>query len=63
MEDKVRLWSDPSSWADNQVPAFNSSPIIQAGYQILLDIDPPALYNLTLYGNLMFDETKPTTIL
>ncbi|CAK63336.1 unnamed protein product (macronuclear) [Paramecium tetraurelia] len=60
-EDGYRYWSDPATWIDNKVPVEGDSPIVQAAYQVILDVDPPKLVNLTILGSLIFDEKRAST--
>ncbi|CAK63318.1 unnamed protein product (macronuclear) [Paramecium tetraurelia] len=60
-EDGYRYWSDPATWIDNKVPVEGDSPIVQGAYQVILDVDPPKLVNLTILGSLIFDERRAST--
>ncbi|CAD8161606.1 unnamed protein product [Paramecium octaurelia] len=60
-ESQYRLWSNPTTWIDNKIPVDGDSPIIQAGYQVVLDVDTPKLVNLIIFGTLIFDEKRAST--
>ena len=48
------LWSRPSSWPKNAVPTFEESVVIEADMWIHMDVSPPPLNKLTVYGKLTF---------
>lgn len=49
-------WSDPKSWPSGSVPKAGDDVVIAKGKQILLDVSPPALGELTVDGTLVFAE-------
>jgi hypothetical protein len=48
------LWSDRLSWQSDALPLANSRVTIDANMWIVMDISPPALKSLTIYGKLSF---------
>lgn len=49
-------WSDSASWPDNTLPQEGDDVMIQEGDTVLLDISPPALGVLRIYGQLLFTD-------
>jgi hypothetical protein len=47
-------WSDPATWPDKQLPAAGAQVTIASGQTVLLDVSPPALNGLTIFGKLAF---------
>ncbi len=58
LENKIRLWSDPSSWPNNIIPKENEDVEIKLGWNMILDISPPNIKYLTINGKLQFDLSK-----
>ncbi|GLI70486.1 hypothetical protein VaNZ11_015368 [Volvox africanus] len=54
------LWSAPGTWPMGRVPQQGEDVVIAQGTTVLLDVSPPALGSLTLYGTLVFDDTQPS---
>ncbi|MEO0732821.1 MAG: G8 domain-containing protein [Bacteroidota bacterium] len=52
-----RLWSDSAGWPDGRLPERGASVTIAAGDEVVLDISPPALKDLTVAGKLSFQDT------
>ena len=48
------LWSNPSTWPDNKVPAAGEQVTIASGKDVILDVSPPALGGITISGKLTF---------
>ncbi len=48
------LWSNPSTWPDNKVPAAGEQVTIASGKDVILDVSPPALGGMTISGKLTF---------
>ena len=48
------LWSDFKSWKSNVKPTFNEDVVIEADMWIHMDVSPPPLNKLTVYGKLTF---------
>lgn len=53
---KRTLWSDPASWPDGKLPREGDAVTIGRDMDIVLDINPPALANLTIDGRLSFSD-------
>ncbi|GIL74261.1 hypothetical protein Vretifemale_4328 [Volvox reticuliferus] len=54
------LWSAPGTWPMGRLPQQGEDVVIAQGTTVLLDVNPPALGSLTLYGTLVFDDTQPS---
>ena len=52
------LWSDPATWPGKILPQEGDDVIIQEGDTVLLDISPPALGSLKIYGQLLLRDTE-----
>lgn len=50
------LWSDHAAWPGRSLPQEGDDVIIQEGDNMLLDISPPALGNLRIYGQLLLTD-------
>jgi hypothetical protein len=50
-------WSDPATWPDNKVPAAGDKVEIASGKTVILDVSPPALGGITVFGKLAFADT------
>lgn len=46
-------WSSPDAWSFSTVPVAGSIVIIPAGVTVVLDVSPPALGGLIVYGTLL----------
>src|SRR5215468_4508404 len=55
---KQSRWSDPATWPGRKVPAAGDKVTIEKGKDVLLDVSPPALANLTIEGKLSFADNK-----
>jgi hypothetical protein len=51
-------WSDPATWPDNKVPAAGEQVTIASGQTVILDVSPPALNGITVFGKLAFADTS-----
>ena len=51
---KGGLWSEPSTWSGGQVPSAGGEVVIASGQEVILDVSPPALGNITINGKLSF---------
>ena len=49
-------WSDAATWPSGRVPVAGEAVMIAAGKSVLLDVSPPALESLTIFGTLVFDQ-------
>src|SRR5688572_29748007 len=47
-------WSDPATWPGRKVPVAGDAVTIEKGKDVVLDVSPPALGNLTIDGKLSF---------
>src|ERR1700722_15372600 len=54
----AKRWSDASTWPDKKVPAKDASVTIDKDMNVILDVTPPALGNLTINGKLSFADNK-----
>jgi hypothetical protein len=60
LEEKERLWSDPTSWG-GVLPKAGDDVEIEATWNMRLDVpNPPALNSLTINGRLTFDDKDIT---
>lgn len=48
------FWSDPTVWPSGKVPVANQTVTIEAGVNMILDIDTPILDTLIIKGRLTF---------
>jgi len=60
----VSYWSNASSWKNrnNTLPKDGDSVVIEAGWNMILDINTPNLTKLTINGRLTFLNTTNITI-
>jgi hypothetical protein len=63
LETQIRLWSNHSSWNSGTIPITGDLVTIEAGWNMLLDIDTPLLAKLTITGKLAFSLTQPSLLL
>lgn len=49
------LWSDPATWPGSVVPGPGDDVVIPSGTTVLLDVDTPALGDVVVAGDLVFD--------
>mmetsp|Transcript_21730 Transcript_21730/g.16040 ORF Transcript_21730/g.16040 Transcript_21730/m.16040 type:complete len:471 (+) Transcript_21730:751-2163(+) len=54
VEDEYRLWSNPESWTSGALPLEGEDVVIESGWNMLLDIDPPVLNIVEINGRLTF---------
>ena len=54
---KPTRWSDKATWPSKKVPAAGDKVVIEAGKEVILDVNPPALGGLTINGTLRFSDT------
>lgn len=49
-------WSEPTTWADGEVPAAGDAVVIEAGHVVVYDVaEPVKLHGVTIEGRLAFD--------
>ena len=48
----VYMWSDPTAWPKGTVPSLGENVTIEADKHIIIDLDPPELEGITVYGGL-----------
>ena len=53
-----RFWSKPESWPSGSVPSFGEDVIINSSWIMYLDISPPQLGKLFIFGQLIFNDTQ-----
>lgn len=60
----VTYWSNSSSWKNrnNTVPRDNDSVVIEAGWNMILDVNTASLAKLTINGRLTFLNTTNITL-
>src|SRR5262245_8585679 len=54
---KATKWSDPASWPNRKVPVAGEKVTIDAGKDVVLDVNTPALAGVTVNGKLSFANT------
>ncbi|HZL95657.1 MAG TPA: G8 domain-containing protein, partial [Vicinamibacterales bacterium] len=54
---KATKWSDPATWPDRKVPVAGDKVTIDAGKEVVLDVNTPALGGVTVNGKLSFANT------
>jgi cell migration-inducing and hyaluronan-binding protein len=54
----AKRWSDPATWPDKKVPAKDAVVTIEKDMNVVLDVSPPPLRNLTINGKLSFADSK-----
>ena len=55
---KATKWSDPATWPNRKVPVAGDKVTIDAGKEVVLDVNPPPLHGLTIEGKLSFADDK-----
>jgi hypothetical protein len=50
-EDTIRLWSNGTMWPQGRPPIAGENAVILEEWQVVLDVDPPALGELRILGN------------
>src|SRR5215475_2188840 len=55
---KATKWSDPASWPNRKVPVAGDKVTIDAGKEVVLDVNTPPLHGLTIEGKLSFADDK-----
>ena len=50
-------WSDPASWPNRKVPVAGDKVTIDAGKEVVLDVNTPPLGGVTVNGKLSFANT------
>src|SRR5215470_6017809 len=61
---KATKWSDPARWPNRKVPVAGDRVTIDAGKEVVLDVNTPALNGVTVNGKLSFaniSNNEPTT--
>lgn len=56
--DRQRRWSDPTSWPSGRLPAEGEEVTVSSRWRMLLDITPPTLGKVYIYGELMFEDQR-----
>src|SRR6516162_3926906 len=54
---KATKWSDPGTWPNRKVPVAGDKVTIDAGKEVVLDVNTPPLNGLTINGKLSFANT------
>src|SRR5687767_1416470 len=54
---KPTKWSDPATWPNGKVPVAGDKVTIDAGKEVVLDVNTPALGGVTVNGKLSFANT------
>src|SRR5690349_14951265 len=55
---KATKWSDRATWPNRKVPVAGDKVIIDAGKEVVLDVNTPPLNGLTINGKLSFADDK-----
>src|SRR5215469_15642980 len=55
---KATKWSDPATWPNRKVPVAGDQVTIDAGKEVVLDVNTPPLNGLTIHGKLSFANNK-----
>ena len=55
-ESNPRTWSNPNDWPTGSIPALGEDVVINSTWRMHLDISPPNLGNVYVYGELTFDD-------
>src|SRR5690606_3094003 len=55
-------WSEPAAWPDGTLPSEGDAVTITRGTEVVLDVDPPALRNLTVDGKLTFADDRDVSL-
>src|SRR6202158_1060224 len=55
---KATTWSDPPTWPNRKVPVAGDKVTIDAGKEVVLDVNTPPLNGLTIEGKLSFANNK-----
>src|SRR5690242_19510470 len=55
---KATKWSDPATWPDRKAPVAGDKVTIDAGKEVVLDVNTPPLNGLTINGKLSFANNK-----
>src|SRR6202046_4841210 len=55
---KATKWSDPATWPNRKVPVAGDKVTIDAGKEVVLDVNTPPLNGLTINGKLRFANNK-----
>jgi hypothetical protein len=51
----LQNWSDPATWDSGSVPSAGETVVIPAGKRVRLDVSPPLLQGIHVYGQLLLD--------
>ena len=54
---KATKWSDAATWPSRKVPVAGDKVTIDAGKEVVLDVNTPALAGVTVNGKLSFANT------
>src|SRR6202050_5209307 len=54
----AKRWSDRATWPDKKVPTKDAVVTIDQDMNVILDVSPPPLRNLTINGKLSFADNK-----
>ena len=57
-ETNPRMWSNPEHWPSNSLPLPGEDVIIESTWRMHLDMNPPQLGSVYIYGELNFDDTQ-----
>jgi hypothetical protein len=57
-ENFIRMWSNASQWPNGALPALGDSVVVPGPWNVVMDLDPPALKYLEVQGNLIFDANR-----
>src|ERR1700761_7711475 len=55
---KATKWSDPATWPNHKVPGAGDKVTIDAGKEVVLDVNTPPLNGVTIDGKLSFANNR-----
>lgn len=62
-ENFFRKWSNATQWPEERLPVAGEDVVVEEMWKLIMDIDIPQLRNLIVKGELIFDDTKKSTLL
>src|SRR5579863_4070845 len=60
---KATKWSDPATWPNGKAPVAGDKVTIDAGKEVVLDVNTPPLNGLTINGKLSFANNKDVELI
>ena len=62
-ENRFRYWNKASDWTSGAIPVEGENVVIEAGWKMILDVNPAKIKNLEILGSLFADETRAKTVI